>query len=120
MKDNPALDQELKQLLAAVKQADNARKQWMDAHMADYADYQVGETLYDRDTGECVGVVSGFYRYHEKDPRFDTCMSVEYRFSNGDNTSRYGTYTPYQFVNAKKLARIYEEKAKDLALRVQA
>lgn len=89
------LDADLARLNAEVEAVLAKRRHWMDAHMADYARFQVGETLYDMQTGALLGVVSRLYRYWDgRDPRYDTSMSIEYEFETPrkgcfDNTSRY-------------------------------
>lgn len=90
------LDDDLKRLNANVEAALAKRRAWMDAHMADYARFQVGETLFNMRTGELLGVVSKLYRYWASsgdNPRYDTAMNVEYEFKTPagyfDNTSRH-------------------------------
>lgn len=96
------LDTVLALLNAEVAAAVKKRTDWMDAHMADYADVQVGEELYELATGRLMGIVSRLYRYWGtdrngmvRDPQYDTSMSVEYEFQPDpskpyfDNTSRY-------------------------------
>lgn len=87
-----ALDAELRTLNQDAAAALLKRKQWMDAHMKDYAEIQAGEQIYDSEKG-LLGVVTEHYRYWDnKDPRYDTSMSIDYCYSapNGtiDNTSR--------------------------------
>lgn len=88
------MDAELDALNEAVKQAIDARTQWMNDHMTHYAKWQVGEELFDLETGRRVGVVSRLYRFHGpqhdgdlrcRDDRFDTSMSVEYEVRERDN-----------------------------------
>lgn len=82
-------DAELAALNAAVDAAVAARTAWMDAHMAEYAEYPVGTDLVYRRTGEWFGTVASHYRYHAgRDPFRDTDMSIHYRTTGGDNTSR--------------------------------
>lgn len=97
------LDADLARLNDAVKHALRTRKAWMDEHMPDYAKVQVGEEIFDMRTCERLGVVTKLYRYHgDRDPRYDTSMSIEYEFETGrsgcaifhDNTSRHGSYFP--------------------------
>ena len=96
MKSSPELDRELALLNKKVKDAVKERKAWMDAHMADYAEFQVGDNLYDYQTGEFLGIITEHYRYHgDGDQRFYTSMNIEYRYRNPinihphiDNTSR--------------------------------
>lgn len=84
------LNAQLAALNSDVDAAHARRRQWMDEHMADYAKYPIGETLFDRRTGHKLGKVVEHYRYHRDNPLYDTSMSIDYRFSNGDNTSCYG------------------------------
>lgn len=94
------LDAELAALNAAVEAAFKARKEWMDAHMADYAICKIGEELVDLNTGRNFGKVAEFYRYHANDQEYDTSMAIHYRFESGDNTSSrpgisFGTHEQY-------------------------
>jgi hypothetical protein len=81
------LDAELTALNAAFDSALQARREWMDAHMADYAKHPIGTEVFTPD-GEPLGVVKSYYRYHaEQNPIFDRSMEINYRFEGGDNTS---------------------------------
>jgi|ERR1700734_2280035 len=78
------LDAELAVLNAHVNEAVGARTAWMDAHMDDYADFHVGDVLYDRN-GDRLGPVTRLYRYWgglhgPRDPQYDTLMSVDYEY----------------------------------------
>ena len=101
-----ALDAELATLNAEVEAAVRKRTAWMDAHMSDYAEVQVGEPLYDLTHLRHVGTVTRLYRYWGpnkngliRDHQYDTHMSVEYEFLEAgtknfyDNTSRHGGAT---------------------------
>jgi hypothetical protein len=84
----------LDQLNKAVDDAIATRKKWMDDHMVDYAKFQVGDEIYDGDTGRRLGVVTRLYRYHaDRNPLLDRHMSIDYEFCVGknmfDNTSRH-------------------------------
>lgn len=86
---------ELDRLNAAIKQAVQNRTEWLDNHMAEYAKYAIGDPIYDLESGECVGEVCGYYRFHasQKDWRFDDSLSISYNFRKPsehsciDNTS---------------------------------
>lgn len=97
------LDAALQLLNEEVEAVLAKRKEWMDEHMPDYAKVQVGEEIFDLRTCERLGVVTKLYRFHaDRDPRYDTSMSIEYEFETGrrgcvvfhDNTSRHGSYFP--------------------------
>jgi hypothetical protein len=112
MVDLEQLSAELAALNADVGAALTKRKAWMDAHMADYARYRVGDELFDLDTGVQLGVVSRLYRYWDGgDPFYDTSMSVQYEWLTAggwyDNSSRQ---PGLRFGNA-------EEYVRDSALR---
>lgn len=70
------------------------RKAWMDAHMVDFARVQVGDDIYNLQTGSKLGTVSRHYRYWDaqQNPLYDTAMDVCYEYHTGnncfDNTSR--------------------------------
>ena len=89
------LARELDVLNAEWLEVTNRRRKWMDAHMKDFAKYQVGETIYEYATGRKLGVISELYRYWGKDgcdPQYDYSMNVDYQYCTGnncyDNTSR--------------------------------
>lgn len=86
--------EELKRLQAAVKDAIAARTAWLDEHMPKYARYEIGEELFDLDTGRSLGVVHSHYRYWAgQNPFYDTHMSIDYELrvleNVYDNTSRH-------------------------------
>jgi hypothetical protein len=114
------LDAELAQLNEDVDRAIATRKAWMDAHMTDYARYQVGDVLYDLDTGRRLGTVVELYRYwgSQDDPRFDRSMAVHYRYGS-DNTSRqpglrYGSHDEYVQECERRLERARNPLSEDL------
>lgn len=104
-KEIQKLDAELAALNTAVDEAIRLRSEWMDRHMVDYAEHPIGAELYNQSTGQRLGKVVEHYRYHAgRDPIYDRTMSIEYRFDNGDNTSRYGTISA---VTRQQLAEHY-------------
>jgi len=110
------LDADLRRLNAAVDAATTARKRWMDAHMTDYAKYQVGDVLFDLETGQSLGPVARLYRIHEGDVRYDTSMYVYYTFRSGLNTSgqsglSFGTHDEYVRRCADRLRWAEEDAA---------
>lgn len=99
--ERAALQLELDALNRAVDDAVDKRTAWMDAHMTDWADADVGDEISDSN-GRVLGVVTRLYRYwgpqsHSggkcRDPQYDTHMSIEYEFKRDlhsnftDNTS---------------------------------
>ena len=87
----------LEELNNAVNTATEARRRWLDSKMAEYALVPIGEDIYDLSNGKLLGVVTGYYRYHQDDPRFDDNFAIEYTFAPDrktfnftDNTSRFG------------------------------
>lgn len=105
MSSTKALRAELRAMDERIDALVAERKAWMDAHMADFAKWPIGTELFDLDSGRSVGVIAEFYRYP------DDSMSVEYRFTNGDNTSRYGRYTPGAFGSKADLRAQLERSA---------
>lgn len=69
-----------------------ARRNWLDAKMVETSDLQVGDDLYDLESGYKVGVVTAIKRFHRGDFEFDSSPSCYYEYSTGgmgrDNTSR--------------------------------
>lgn len=130
------LKKELKKLNKAVEKAHKARKEWMDAHMEDFADYKIGEKLYLTSTGECLGTIKSYYRYFEKhNESFDTSMSIDYEVVRWrdfcgnryyekpsdvqvrkelDNTSRLGGMAGITFCNKEQLKKRYSFMADSL------
>lgn len=119
---NAQRDEELKALTAAVESAIKARKDWMDANMAHYAKFKVGDEIYDRRSGLCLGVVTKLYRYwgSQNDPRHDTSMNVEYEYRQPgsnfiDNTSSRGSFTDYAFATREEMAAEFKARAERMA-----
>lgn len=89
-----ALQKELDSLNAEVESAVAKRMAWMDAHMADFAEYPIGTELYKRTPdrgsahfGDYLGKVTEYYRYHRNDHRYDARMDIDYRTDSGHNSS---------------------------------
>lgn len=83
----------LKELNKAVSSAIAIRREWLDSKMPEYADMQIGETIYDLELCVPVGEVSKLYRvWQDRDEGVrDTSLSIEYEFETSprcfDNTS---------------------------------
>ena len=78
----------------AVTAAITARTVWLDERMPNYAEFKIGEELYDLDTGKRLGTVCGYYRYDANHNVLrDTSMDIDYKLhvrdNIYDNTSRY-------------------------------
>ena len=115
-----ALATELDRLNAEVKTAIAKRERWMDAHMPDYAKYQVGEAIYDMRSGARLGVVSRLYRYWGgRDPQYDVSMVIDYEFKTPqgfyDNTSRHAG--GLWIGTAQELTAYHESQARVARLR---
>lgn len=88
--------------------------------MVDYAKFKVGDPIYERETGVCLGTVTKLYRYwgDQRDPRYDTSMSIEYQFNTGgnfhDNTSRRGTMTDWVFCTAAEAVEAAQARVERL------
>jgi hypothetical protein len=81
---------QLDALNAGVVAALAARKAWMDARMEDFSNFKVGDEVYDAKTGALLGVVSKLYRYWgNRDPRYDTQMSIEIEYLQDGTTNCY-------------------------------
>ncbi|SKM39433.1 Uncharacterised protein [Mycobacteroides abscessus subsp. massiliense] len=86
---------ELEALNAAVQAAIDTRREWLDAKMRETLKLQVGDAIYDVQTGEKLGVVSGLYRYHAgRDDLYDTYVECDYQYETRPgcfgNTSSQG------------------------------
>ncbi|WP_131726071.1 hypothetical protein [Mycobacteroides abscessus] len=86
---------ELEALNAAVQAAIDARREWLDAKMRETSKLQVGDDIYDVQSGEKLGVVSGLYRYHAgRDDLYDTYVECDYQYETRPgcfgNTSSQG------------------------------
>lgn len=95
MNNRPLTESEKSELDILNKAVDDSvmrRKLWLDAKMLEVASLKVGDDIYNIATGQRLGVVSGIYRCHEGDQRYDTGVSVNYQYCVGnnchDNTSR--------------------------------
>ena len=80
-------------LNAAVKDALEKRKAWLDSAMVRLSPLKVGDELWDVGNMRRLGVITKLYRYHaEHSPLLDDDVTVSYEYerpSGGvDNTSR--------------------------------
>lgn len=86
---------ELADLNAAVSAAIETRRLWLDAKMHECSRLQVGDDIYDLDSGRRLGRVTELYRYwrDRDDGVRDTSVSCHYQYETSvrlcfDNTSR--------------------------------
>jgi hypothetical protein len=84
----------LEELNARVISAIADRRDWLDSKMSEYAEMQVGDGVYDLESGVRAGTVSAltrFWRDIEAGVN-DTSLQINYKFEiskgNFDNTSR--------------------------------
>lgn len=84
----------LDELNNAVALAIQQRRQWLDGKMAEYAEMQIGDDVYDLESCVKVGTVAEHYRYWADSDEGvrDTSLSIEYMVETSpncfDNTSR--------------------------------
>lgn len=100
------LREELKALNAEFFVAMEKRKAWMDAHMTDFARYQVGDEIFAMSNGARLGVVSKLYRYwgsDNRDPQYDTEMNIEYEYCTGNNCYDNTSRRPINIMNRQEL-----------------
>jgi hypothetical protein len=97
-----AEEQERAALNEAVTAAIERRREWLDAKMVECSTLQVGDDIYNVETGQKLGVVAELYRYwRDRDDSIrDTSHYCDYQYETSprcfDNTSRqiglrYGT-----------------------------
>jgi len=92
------------------------RRDWLDSKMQEYAEMQIGDNIYNLETGLPVGIVSKLYRlWRDTDEGFrDKVLEInyEYRTKQGwyDNTSRQ----PHQLGSRERTLKTIEQKIKDL------
>ncbi|YCU34461.1 hypothetical protein ACRYGU_16590 [Mycobacteroides abscessus] len=84
---------QLEALTAAVQAALDARREWLDAKMHETSKLQVGDDIYDVETGVNLGAVTKLYRYHAgRNDLYDTSVECDYEYRTyggyNDNTSR--------------------------------
>ncbi|MBS4102418.1 hypothetical protein [Tsukamurella paurometabola] len=85
---------ELDALNAAVQEAIDTRREWLDAKMHEVATLKVGDDIYDIESGRKLGVVSRLYRYHtNQNALYDTHVTVDYEYETsprcfGNTSSR--------------------------------
>jgi len=90
----PAENAELDALDLAVTTAIAARQAWLDAKMYETSQLQVGDDIYDLDTGNKVGKVAALYRFwRDRDEGIrDDSYYCDYQYETApncfDNTSR--------------------------------
>ena len=75
----------------AIEDAIRERTSWLDSKMEEYADLQIGDDIYNLNSGKKAGVVTALYRLNSGRRR-DGYMEVNYKFETSpncfDNTSR--------------------------------
>lgn len=82
--------EKLKLLSAAIDDAIAARSAWLDEMMPKYAEYKIGEELFNLDTGVCLGTVHSYYRYWtEQNPLYDKYLDIEYKLHVNKNPYGY-------------------------------
>lgn len=84
---------ELDALNSAVAASIETRRAWLDAKMHETSHLQVGDDIYDVESGAKLGKVSRLYRYHtDRNDLYDTDAYCHYEYEVGrltfDNTSR--------------------------------
>lgn len=91
------LESRLKELNIEVEKVITKRKEFLDENMHHFAEFQIDEKVWDCSKGQ-ESVCTRHYRYHSKDPRYDTSFSIDCKITNGsftDNTSRFGGFHPF-------------------------
>ena len=95
---------QLGDLNTIVEKAIAARTKFLDENMHHFAEFQIGEKVWDC-ANNCEATCTGHYRYHSEDPRYDTTFSVNCNISTRnftDNTSRHGGTHPFVTVEDYK------------------
>lgn len=94
------IQEQLAALNAEVDAALKKRRDWMDAHMPECSAVKVGEDIWDIDRGVYLGVVTKLYRYWaDRDPRYDTQMSIEAEYREYPNRGYYDNTSRQTSVN---------------------
>lgn len=89
------LNAELKKYNELVNKAISNRERFLDANMKYFAEFEIGDKVYNVKTGETT-IVTGHYRYQfNQNKILDDSFNVDCQFENGDNTSRYEYGHPY-------------------------
>jgi hypothetical protein len=109
------LKRELIAMNKHIAECIDKRKKFLDDNMHYFAEFQIGEEVYNCKS-HAVITVKEHYRYlSDQDPLNDTCLHPHCRFSDGDNTSCHGFIHP--FVSKQNFDdddNIYYEKLKFL------
>jgi hypothetical protein len=115
--DNACLDE----LNKCVDDAISRRKDWLDSKMAQYAEFKIGDPIFDLDSSARVGFVTEYYRFRSDNDKgvWDTSLTIDYTFQTGgfdsnvksfDNTSRQpralGTKEQAELRASEKLDRL--------------
>lgn len=111
---------ELEALNTAVQAALDSRREWLDIKMHETSKLQVGDDIYDIDSGVNLGVVTGLYRYHAgRNDLYDTSVHCDYEYRTlggcNDNTSRQ---TSRFFGTREEAAQRAQFRADQLSRRV--
>lgn len=114
MKDK--LKKQLTAINEHITELINERTKFLDDNMHHFAEFQIGEEVYNCNR-HTFTIVKDHYRYFtNRDPLYDTGLHCDCRFNNGDNTSCYGFLHP--FVSKKDFdneTNVYIKKLKSLA-----
>ncbi len=81
---------ELDRLNEDIDQALRDRCDWLDAKMVETSPLQVGDEIYDLDTGSCLGRVTQLYRYWRDRERgiLDTLHYCDYEYESSPGIRR--------------------------------
>ncbi|MDP4224773.1 MAG: hypothetical protein Q8910_00185 [Bacteroidota bacterium] len=83
----------------AIKQ----RTEFMNKNMHLFAEFQIGDIVYNVKSGQATEVVEHYRFWSNQNPYYDTSFSTHCRFKNGDNTSCYSVSHPYVLFHDKEL-----------------
>lgn len=107
----PEMQAELTQLNDAVADALKAREDWLDSNMTAAAKFKVGDEVFDHD-GRKIGVVTELLRRYSHNI-VDASLTVDYRFDNGDNSSRM-SLSEWEMLTREEAANALIKKAERL------
>jgi hypothetical protein len=93
----------LARLNCDIDDAIKRRTKWLDSKMSEYSDIQVGDTIYNIQTKELLGIVTKLYRYQtNQNVIYDTTLSICYEFRRYDDIIDNTSRQPYVIVGKKE------------------
>lgn len=105
------LEKKLEALNEKVDQAISERELFLDEHMHLFADFKIGERVYNTKT-RAIGICTKHYRYNEsQNELYDSDFNVDCEIEEPENSSCYDNTSRYGGIHPWILLKDYEKKS---------